>query len=104
MNNDNITNVASATYTGTAEAGSTVTIYDGATVVGSGTATGGTYSIGVTLAEGERSKRYPCCCSVNSNCRILPKTIHSKRQKFHSVGQPNVLGREQMVYDHKAND
>ena len=46
-NTDNITNVAAGTYTGTAEAGSTVTIYDtdGVTVVGTGTATGGNYSI-----------------------------------------------------------
>src|SRR5205823_1023225 len=33
------------TLTGTAEAGSTVNIYDGATLVGTGTATGGNYSI-----------------------------------------------------------
>ena len=47
LNTDNITNVAAGTYTGTAEAGSTVTIYDtdGTTVVGTGTATGGNYSI-----------------------------------------------------------
>ena len=44
---DNITNVAAGTYTGTAEAGSTVKIFDtdGVTVVGSGTAVGGSYSI-----------------------------------------------------------
>ena len=44
---DNITNIAAGTYTGTAEAGSTVTIYDtnGTTVLGTGTATGGNYSI-----------------------------------------------------------
>ena len=47
LNTDNITNVAAGTYTGTAEAGSTVTIYDtdGTTVLGTGTATGGNYSI-----------------------------------------------------------
>src|SRR5207302_641722 len=42
---DDLTNVAAATYTGTAEAGSTVTIFDGASSVGSGVATGGNYTI-----------------------------------------------------------
>lgn len=41
---DNITNVATPTFSGTAESGSTVTLFDGATQVGSGTATGGNYS------------------------------------------------------------
>jgi hypothetical protein len=50
---DNITNVITPTFTGTAEAGATVTLYDGATQVGSGTATGGNYSIATsTLAQG----------------------------------------------------
>ncbi len=50
---DNITNDARPTFTGTAEAGATVTIFDGATQVGSGTATGGNYSITAsTLAQG----------------------------------------------------
>ena len=44
-NTDNITNVTTPTFTGTAESGSTITIFDGVTAVGSGTATGGTYSI-----------------------------------------------------------
>src|SRR5215471_10456581 len=44
------------TFTGTAEAGSTVKIYDGATQVGSGTATGGNYSITVSaLSVGTHS-------------------------------------------------
>ncbi|MFI3154854.1 MAG: DUF4347 domain-containing protein [Methylococcaceae bacterium] len=44
---DNITNDTTATLTGTAETDSTVTIYDtnGTTVLGTGTATGGNYSI-----------------------------------------------------------
>lgn len=44
---DNITNMATPTIIGTAEAGSTVKIYDtdGTTVRGTGTATGGSYSI-----------------------------------------------------------
>jgi hypothetical protein len=42
---DNLTNDTTPTLTGTAEAGSTVRIYDGVTQVGSGTATGGNWSI-----------------------------------------------------------
>src|SRR5207253_2472811 len=45
---DNVTNATTPTFTGTAEAGSTVKIYDGVTQVGSGTATGGNYSIAVS--------------------------------------------------------
>src|SRR5207253_83372 len=53
---DNLTNVTTSTFTGTAEAGSTVTIFDGATAVGSGTATGGSYSITTSaLSDGVHS-------------------------------------------------
>ena len=53
-NSDNITNDNTPTFTGTALAGSTVTIYDGATAVGSGFATtSGTYSIATSaLSDG----------------------------------------------------
>jgi hypothetical protein len=55
-NTDNITNVATPTFTGTAEATSTVTIFDGTTAVGTGTATGGNYSITTsTLTAGTHS-------------------------------------------------
>ncbi|WP_200958356.1 DUF4347 domain-containing protein, partial [Massilia sp. Root335] len=50
---DNVTKNTTPTFTGTAEAGSTVKLYDGATLVGSGTATGGNYSITAsTLTDG----------------------------------------------------
>lgn len=53
---DNITNDNTPTFAGTAEAGSTVTIYDGVTSVGSGTATGGNYSITTSaLSDGGRT-------------------------------------------------
>jgi VCBS repeat-containing protein len=42
---DNVTNISSPTFTGTAEAGSLVELLDGSTVVGSATATGGNWSI-----------------------------------------------------------
>ena len=53
--NDGITNVAQATITGSAEAGTTVKLYDngGTVAVGSGTASGtGLFSIAATLAAG----------------------------------------------------
>ncbi|MEP6760345.1 MAG: Ig-like domain-containing protein, partial [Sporichthyaceae bacterium] len=46
---DGITKVTAPTFTGTAEAGSTVTLYDGVTSVGSGIATGGVYTINSSL-------------------------------------------------------
>ena len=53
---DRITKATTPTVTGTAQAGSTVTIYDGGTAVGSGTATGGNYSITTsTLSQGTHS-------------------------------------------------
>lgn len=53
---DNITNDATPTLVGTADPGATVTVYDGANPVGSGTATGGNWSITTSsLADGARS-------------------------------------------------
>lgn len=43
--NDNITSHTTPAFTGTAEDGATVTLYDGATVVGTAVATGGVWSI-----------------------------------------------------------
>ncbi len=54
-NTDNITNITTPTFTGTAEAGATVTLYDtdGTTVLGTGVATGGNWSItSSVLVEG----------------------------------------------------
>ena len=42
---DNLTNVTTPTFTGTATAGSTVTLYDGSTPVGTAVATAGSWSI-----------------------------------------------------------
>ena len=44
-NTDNITSVTTPTFTGTAEAGSTVTLFDGTTKIGAAVATGGTWNI-----------------------------------------------------------
>src|SRR5207248_1250418 len=55
-NTDNITSATSPTFTGTAEAGSTVTILVDGVAKGSGTATGGSYSITTTaLTAGTHS-------------------------------------------------
>lgn len=58
INTDNITSVTTPIFTGTAESGSTVTVYDtdGTTVIGTGVATGGDYSVVVsTLSAGDHS-------------------------------------------------
>lgn len=53
---DNITSVTTPRFTGTAEAGSTVKLFDGATEIGAGTATGGNYSITAsTLSDGNHT-------------------------------------------------
>jgi hypothetical protein len=53
---DNLTNITTPTFTGTAEVGSTVKLYDGATQIGSYLASGGTWSItSTTLTEGAHS-------------------------------------------------
>ncbi len=53
---DSITRITTPSFNGTAEAGSTVTLYDGATAVGTAVATSGTYAIvSSTLANGSHT-------------------------------------------------
>lgn len=53
---DRITKVTTPTFTGTAEDGSSVTVYDGSAAVGTATATGGAYTIASsTLPSGTRT-------------------------------------------------
>ncbi|GAB3430014.1 hypothetical protein GCM10027320_09770 [Massilia solisilvae] len=53
---DNQTNTTTPTLTGTAEAGATVKLYDGASLIGTGTATAGVWSITApALSEGTHS-------------------------------------------------
>ena len=55
-NTDKITSNTTPVFTGTAEAGSTVTLYDGATLLGTITATGGNWTItSSALSEGSHS-------------------------------------------------
>ena len=49
---DNITNNNTPTFVGTTDAGSLVKLYDGAALVGSGTATGGNYTLAVVRYSG----------------------------------------------------
>ncbi|MDR6774964.1 Ig-like domain-containing protein [Azospirillum sp. BE72] len=52
-NSDRLTNISAQTVTGTAEAGATVVLYDGATALGTQVATGGFWTIGTgTLGAG----------------------------------------------------
>ena len=53
---DNITNITTPTFTGTAEVGSTVTLYDGTTAVGTGIANAGNWTITASaLSNGTHS-------------------------------------------------
>ncbi len=53
---DGITKIATPVFSGTAEVGVTVTIYNGATAIGSATATGGVYTIASSvLTEGAKT-------------------------------------------------
>lgn len=54
-NTDNVTKTTTPTFTGTATAGATVQIFDGTTVVGTGPATGGTYSITTSSLTGSQT-------------------------------------------------
>ncbi|MEA2744341.1 MAG: large repetitive protein, partial [Acetobacteraceae bacterium] len=47
-NTDNITSITTPSFNGTAETGSTIALFDGAALIGSGVATGGAWSIAAT--------------------------------------------------------
>ena len=68
--NDNITSDTTPTFSGTAEAGALVRLFDGPTEVGSGTATGGNYSITVS-ALGETGAPSP-----------PPRPTHSRTRPY----------------------
>jgi hypothetical protein len=79
LNTDNITNAKTPTFTGTAEPNSTVTLFDGATQVGTAVATGGTWSIAATtLADGVHSitaKATDLAGNISVASAALPVTI-----------------------------
>ena len=76
---DNITDVTTPTFTGTAEAGSTVTLFDGSIVVGTGVATAGAWSITASsLASGTHSitaNATDVAGNVSAASAALPVTI-----------------------------
>ena len=79
-NTDDITSIVTPTFTGDAEAGDTVTLYDGTTAVGTGIATaGGTWSITTsTLADGVHSitaKATDALGDVSASSSALSVTI-----------------------------
>nr|WP_315248999.1 Ig-like domain-containing protein [uncultured Duganella sp.] len=76
---DNLTSVATPVFTGTAESGSTVTLYEGNTVLGSAVATGGSWSItSTTLSPGTHSltvKASDAAGNVSAASQALSVTI-----------------------------
>ena len=91
---DNLTNVTRPIFTGTAEAGSTVKLYDtnGTTLLGSGTATGGTWSItSSSLAQGNHTitaKATDAAGNISAPSAGLTLTIDSVAPNLSSVVIP----------------
>jgi serralysin len=82
-NTDNLTNVTTPTFAGSAEAGSTVTLFDGALAIGTGTATAaGTWSIVASpLADGVHSitdKADDVAGNVSASSTALGVTIDTQ--------------------------
>ncbi len=91
---DNITSASAPTFTGTAESGSTVTLYDtdGSTVLGTGTATGGNWSITTsTLSSGSHTltaKASDAAGNVSTASSGLSVTIDTTAPTVASVSVP----------------
>lgn len=89
---DNNTNVTTPTFIGTAEDGSTVKLYDGTTLVGSGVATGGNYSITTSvLGTGSHSiaaTATDLAGNISALSSALSVTIDTTAPTI-SVGNPN---------------
>ena len=102
---DNITNVTTPTFTGTAEAGSTVTLFDGATAVGTAVASAtGDWSITTSaLASGAQSfiaEATDVAGNVSAMSGALPVSIDTTTPVVTGVtAQPSdaVLGRDAVV-------
>ena len=102
---DNVTNVTTPTFTGTAEAGSTVTLFDGVTAVGTAVATAsGSWSITTpALASGVQNftaEATDVAGNVSAMSGALPVTIDASDPVVTGVtAQPSdaVLGRDAQV-------
>jgi hypothetical protein len=94
-NTDNITSNTTPTFTGTAESGSTVTLYDtdGTTVLGTTTATGGSWSItSSSLSDGSHTltaKSTDAAGNVSSGSSGLSVTIDATAPVVSSVSVPS---------------
>ena len=94
---DDITNATTPTFTGTAESGSTVTLYDtdGTTVLGTGTATGGNWSItSSTLSAGSHTltaKAADAASNVSTASTGLSITIDTSAPTATIVVADNLL-------------
>ena len=81
-----VTNDTTLTITGTAEAGSTVTIYDtdGTTVLGTGIATGGNYSITTSaLGSGGHTLTAKATDARATRARLQPRSTSSSTPRRH---------------------
>ncbi|HYD59144.1 MAG TPA: DUF4347 domain-containing protein [Noviherbaspirillum sp.] len=93
-NSDDITSNTTPTFTGTAESGSTVTLYDtdGTTVLGTATATGGNWSItSSALSSGNHTvtaKATDAAGNVSSASSGLAVTVDSNAPTVTSVSVP----------------
>ncbi|MFZ6711025.1 Ig-like domain-containing protein, partial [Undibacterium sp. TC9W] len=93
-NTDNLTSSTTPVFTGTAEAGSTITLYDtdGTTVLGTATATGGSYSItSSTLSAGGHTltaKATDAAGNVSDASTGLAVTIDTTAPTVNSVSVP----------------
>ena len=102
---DNVTNVTTPTFTGTAEAGSTVTLFDGATAVGTALATAsGSWSITTAaLASGGQNfaaEATDVAGNVSAMSGAVPVTIDTTTPAVTALtAQPSdaVLGRDAQV-------
>ncbi len=110
---DNITSDTTPTFTGTAEAGATVKLYDGTTEIGSGTATGGNWSITTSaLASGTHTVTAKIWDAANSKLGnasdSLQITIDTAAPTFTSGDTATAIdensGAGQLVYTVTATD
>jgi len=72
-NSDHYTNVQTPHFTGTATAGATVKILEGSTVIGTGTATSGTYNIQVSSLTGGAGTVH----TISASATVLSTTVNS---------------------------
>lgn len=91
-NTDNNTNDTTPTIKGTAEANSTVNLYNSSTLLGSTTATGGNWSITPTLTDGGHNLTVTAtdaAGNTSATSSALSVTIDTQEPTISSVTRPN---------------